>query len=322
MEINERIDCFAQAGALLVHHRYNPPMRCVMILLLSALISYGASGQVPSALIQDPPADKAYPATMESFQIPSHDGKFNALMYVAAGSGPHPTLVLLHGFPGNERNLDLAQAIRRDGWDVLWFDYRGSWGSPGAFSITHAIEDAQTALAYLRDPVNAARLRVDPAFLVLGGHSMGGMISSITGAHDPALKGVALISAANKPGRFLPAMHDGHPDPDVAPLAHHLEVMGMYPLAGCTSESLARELTAHAVEWNLSAQATGLAAHPLLAISSDDGLGPATDDLITKIHAIEASAPITAVHLATDHSYNDHRIALEATFLNWLGTLR
>jgi pimeloyl-ACP methyl ester carboxylesterase len=281
-----RSELFGQVQPLL--RRYNLPMRCVMVVLLTVLVSHASGGQLPSALTQAPPADKAYPAAMQSFQIPSHDGKLDALIYIAAGSAPHPTVVLLHGFPGNEKNLDLAQAIRRDGWNVLWFNYHGSWGSPGAFSLTHAIEATQTALAYLRDPVNATRLRVDPAFLVLGGHSMGGMISSIIGAHDHTLKGVALISAVNMPGRFLPALRNGNPDPDVAPLAHHLEVMGMYPLAGCTSESLARELTDHAVEWNLSAQATGLATHPLLAISSDDGLGPATDELVAKIHALKS----------------------------------
>ena len=46
---------------------------------------------------------------MQSFQIPSHGGLLNAFVYVASGPGPHPMVVLLHGFPGNERNLDLAQ---------------------------------------------------------------------------------------------------------------------------------------------------------------------------------------------------------------------
>src|SRR5271170_4218023 len=82
-------------------------------------------------------ADHANPAAMDSFQIPSHGALLNALVYVAAGVGPHPAVVLLHGFPGNERNLDLAQDIRRAGWDVLYFDYRGSWGSPGDFSFSH-----------------------------------------------------------------------------------------------------------------------------------------------------------------------------------------
>ena len=76
-------------------------------------------GQQPDALS---------PASMETFQIPSHGALLNAFVYVAASAGPHPAVVLLHGFPGNERNLDLAQDMRRAGWDVLYFDYRGSWG--------------------------------------------------------------------------------------------------------------------------------------------------------------------------------------------------
>src|SRR3546814_13526648 len=87
---------------------------------------------------------------MSAFTIPSEDGALNAVLYTAAGSGLHPTLLLLHGFPGNEQNLDLAQAARRAGWNVLTLHYRGSWGSPGSFSFTHASEDAWNALQYLQ----------------------------------------------------------------------------------------------------------------------------------------------------------------------------
>jgi predicted alpha/beta-fold hydrolase len=69
-------------------------------------------------------------ASMQTMQIPSHGALMNALVYVAAGAGPHPAVILLHGFPGNERNLDLAQDMRRAGWDVLYFNYRGSWAHP------------------------------------------------------------------------------------------------------------------------------------------------------------------------------------------------
>jgi dipeptidyl aminopeptidase/acylaminoacyl peptidase len=93
----------------------------------------------------DTTAKPAYPASMQTFQIASHGALLNAFVYVAAGAGPHPAVVLLHGFPGNERNLDLAQDIRRAGWDVLYFNYRGSWGSPGDFSFSHAIEDTAAA---------------------------------------------------------------------------------------------------------------------------------------------------------------------------------
>jgi predicted alpha/beta-fold hydrolase len=122
--------------------------------------------QLPEAITTDPALDKVYPAAMETFQIPSHGAMLNALAYIAEGAGPHPVVLLLHGFPGNEKNLDLAQAIRRDGWDVVYFDYRGSWGSPGDFSFTHSIEDTQSAIAYLRDSAHAKKLRSDPADIV------------------------------------------------------------------------------------------------------------------------------------------------------------
>jgi dipeptidyl aminopeptidase/acylaminoacyl peptidase len=148
------------------------------------------AAKLPSALGADPPIDKAHPAAMETMLIESHGSSLNALMYIAAGAGPHPAVILLHGFPGNEKNLDLAQAVRRAGWNVLFFNYRGSWGSPGAFSFGNATEDVAAAIAYLRDPANAAKLRTDPKRIVLIGHSMGGFLAAHGGAHDPEIAAI------------------------------------------------------------------------------------------------------------------------------------
>jgi alpha-beta hydrolase superfamily lysophospholipase len=157
--------------------------------LRSALLCACFSVALPSvaqnaAISADPEPDKANSPGMQSFQFDSHGSLLNAFVYVAAGSPPHPTVILLHGFPGNERNLDLAQSIRRAGWNVLYFDYRGSWGSPGDFSFIHCIEDTQSAIVYLRDTANAARLRSDAKTIVLVGHSMGGFVALEAGAFD------------------------------------------------------------------------------------------------------------------------------------------
>ena len=111
---------------------------------LLALATPAAAREAPvhPAVTTDPAPDPAYPAGMSAFVIPSGDGALNAVLYTAAGSGLHPTLLLLHGFPGNEQNLDLAQAARRAGWNVLTLHYRGSWGSPGNFSFAHASSSA------------------------------------------------------------------------------------------------------------------------------------------------------------------------------------
>lgn len=291
-------------------------------LLAAALTTASLlQAQIPAALTTDPPADQAHPASMDAFQIPSHDGRLNATAYIASGAGPHPAVILLHGFPGNEKNLDLAQSIRRAGWTVLWFNYRGSWGAPGTFSFSHAIEDTETAIAWLRSPANAARLRVDPTRIVLAGHSMGGMVSSIVGASDAKLLGVGLISAADMVTAYRPQEPVADPKVLVAKVAANLEEEGLYPLAGCTGESLAQELIANTATWSVLAQASGLSKHPLLVISANDDLAPATDKLLEKVRATPDAKPVVARHFQTDHSYSDHRIAMEVIFLNWLSTL-
>lgn len=292
--------------------------------LLAAILSLGAgisaAAQTPAAAITtDPMVDAANPPAMRAFQIPSHGVGLNALVYVAAGVGPHPVVVLLHGFPGNEKNLDLAQAIRRAGWDVVYFDYRGAWGTKGDFSFTHSMEDTQTVVAYLRDPANAAKLRVDPKQIVLVGHSMGGMIAAYVGAHDPTIEAVGLISAADMAGRakLVAGIAAGARAKAIGEIAKKLSSQGIEPLAGCTAESLAEDLVAHAVEYSLPAQAAKLASRPVLVITSDDGLAAPADALVAGMQAA-GNQEVNAVHIATDHSYSGKRLELTQTVLGGL----
>lgn len=285
-----------------------------------ALSAAGYAQQVSGSASRDPAPDRTFPAAMQTVQVPSHGALLNGLVYVAAGAGPHPVVVLLHGFPGNERNLDLAQAIRRAGWDVLYFNYRGSWGSPGTFSFTHSIEDTAAAAAWLRDPAVAKGLRADPARVVLIGHSMGGFMAAYAGSQDPAVRGVGMISAANFGGMGVAAKGD-EPKTAEAKLAARLEKEGMAPLAGCTPESLARELLEHGAEWNLERLGPSLGSRPVLLVTSDDGSGPSSAALAEGVAKAD-HAQVTQVHMATDHSYSDHRIALEHTVLEWIATLR
>ncbi len=285
-------------------------------------ISGGHTSQIPQpAISPDPAPDKANPAAMETFQIPSHGAMLNALAYIAEGAGPHPVVLLLHGFPGNEKNLDLAQAIRRDGWDVVYFDYRGSWGSTGDFSFTHSIEDTQSAIAYLRDPANAKNLRSDPRYIVLIGHSMGGFLARYVAAQDPAIKAVGLISAADMGVDRVQSLKPEQQNIAVAGLARGFAAEGMAPLAGCTPESLAKEVVANAAAWNIPNLAPKLATRPVLVMTSDDGLAPSNDAFVAALHKAGATE-VSTVHLTTDHSYSDQRIALEKAVLETLEDLQ
>ena len=264
--------------------------------------------------------DAFSPASMETFQIPSHGALLNAFVYVAAGAGPHPAVVLLHGFPGNERNLDLAQDMRRAGWDVLYFDYRGSWGSPGDFSFSHSIEDTAAAIALLREPAIAGRLRLDALRIVLLGHSMGGFVAVQTAAADPAVRAVGLVSAVDLGGRVPQPLPKNRESVAIQALSAGLAREGMAPLAGCTPERLARETLANASRWSFQSNAESLKSRPILIVMSNDGFAPAN---VTFAEALRDAGNdrVTALHLATDHSYSDQRMALSAAVLKWLEPL-
>ena len=266
------------------------------------------------------PLSRGQRASMQSFQIPSHGGLLNAFVYEAAGPGPHPAVVLLHGFPGNERNLDLAQDIRSAGWDVLYFDYRGSWGSPGDFSFSHGIEDTAAAINYVRSAQMARILRLDPSRIVLLGHSMGGFMAVQAAAADASILGVALISAADFGGRIpQPLSRDGE-QAEVRALSAAYDRDGMEPLAGCTGEGLAREMLANAMQWSFTGKIEALKTRPLLIVSSEDAYARGNEAFASALRRA-GNTSVSTLHLPTDHVYSDQRGPLSGAVLRWLATL-
>jgi pimeloyl-ACP methyl ester carboxylesterase len=284
----------------------------LFLLASAALFASSTMAQsVPAAIFTDPPADAAHPAAMRVLHIPSHGVVFNGIVYQPSGAGLHPTLVICHGLPGNEKNLDLAQAVRRAGWNAVTFNYRGSWGSPGVFRFAQNLEDADAVLAYLRDPAIATRLGIDTKRIAIAGHSMGGWVTVHTAAHDHALIGAVLISAAD-----MGYLGQAPRERVVAEMADDME-----SLAGVTPASMADEVIANAKAFGFANDVPGLSQTPLLVLSADDGLAPSTNSLAKAVEA-EGNQHVTAIHAATDHGWSDHRIFLESTIINWLAGLK
>lgn len=283
-------------------------MRVCMLAAAAAMWVGAAQAQPLRSIFTDPPTDAANPASSQVLHIPSGGVQINGLAYVAVGAGPHPTVVLLHGLPGNEKNLDLAQAIRRSGWNAVTFNYRGSWGSPGTFSFTGNLDDAKAVLAHLRTPANAAALRVDPKRLVVMGHSMGGWVTSQVAAEDPALAGAALISAADMGKRAANPIERNT----------NIAAQNMESLAGVTAQSMAQEM-GRLGPHSFAAAAPGLTKVPLLVLTSNDGLAADAQALVMDVK--QRGGRVKVVHVATDHGWNSARIGLQSEIIGWLGAL-
>ncbi len=165
--------------------------RSLLLACCFVVASLPSHSQPDSILIRDIQWDAAAPAGSTELFIPSGGSLMAGFIYRANGPQRHPTLILLHGYPGNERNLDLAQAVRAHGWNVVYFDYRGSWGSQGSFSFENCVQDAVNTVAFCKKFSDS--LRIDTSRIVLFGHSMGAWVCLKALSAIPSIqKGFAL----------------------------------------------------------------------------------------------------------------------------------
>lgn len=303
--------------AILGVHSTMKQRRVLLGALLCVVIAASTgveAQQVPAAVISDPAPDPTNPATLAWPDIPSHGAKVYAVIYEAAGAGPHPTVLLMPGFPGNEKNLDLAYSMRRAGWNVLQPYYRGSWGSGGAFSFTNALEDTQAVLEFVRNPENAKKYRVDAKRLVLIGHSFGGFVVAYVGARDPGIMAVGMIAASNFGPSTMRALAK---DPQEL---HARFADNASRLAGTSPEALLEEVKKNLPNWNYLDYAPALKDRPILVLEADDrnlGDNRAMAAALRKL----GNARVTEKHIAADHSFSEHRIAMQAIVVEWLQSL-
>jgi dipeptidyl aminopeptidase/acylaminoacyl peptidase len=266
-------------------------------------------------LSQDPPIDRDHPAGLASVRFESHGSRLNGVLYVAAGAGPHPTVLLLHGFPGYERNLDLAQVLRRAGWNTMVFHYRGAWGSEGDFAFGHVLEDAHAAVAHLR---SGSLPRVDPSRIAVAGHSMGGWVALMIASEDRDVIGAAYLAGWN-----LGAVGDLLRSEKGRTVLNQTFWTATAPLHGTSLAALWREAESRRDEFDLRTRAAAFAGRPVLAVvgTRDTEVPPHVFHGPTVEALRSHGARLTEHVLDADHAFSDHRVELARTVLDWLETL-
>jgi uncharacterized protein len=260
--------------------------------------------------------DWEFPPTIATVILNSHGDNMNGILYISQGSGPHPTVILLHGYPGDEKNLDLAQAIRRTGWNVLFFHYRGAWGSEGAFSTDHALEDVAAALDFLRLPDTQRNYRVDPDRIALVGHSMGAYLALVAGSRLEAVRHIVAMAPVNQ------GLWTAGSDPETwAALAAGMEAMAHGAIKRVGGPEEFARMSARPDEYDLLERVPGLDGKSLLLIGAarDEDVAPQSHLApLTKRLKERDKARVIEATLDTDHVFSNARIALARLVTHWL----
>ena len=240
-----------------------------------------------------------------------------ALAYLANGHGPHPTVILLHGFPGNERNLDIAQDLRRHGFNVLYFNFRGAWGADGEYRILNLAADVVAVLDYLRAPTNATKLRVDTARLSLLGHSMGGFTALAAGSRDPQLACVGAMAPVNV---GMLKMGVDTEDPNSLRILRYAD--SLFMLKGYSSAVMLEELRAAKLSAvDTRAFGPGLQGKSVFLVVGDrDPVTPAETMMLPVAREYAKVPALKLEHhvISGDHSFSWSRLAVTELVRNWL----
>jgi len=257
--------------------------------------------------------DSDFPPAITVVGFNSHGKRLNGILYQANGPGPHPTVLLLHGYPGTELNADLAQTMRRSGYNVLIFHYRGAWGSDGDFSFSHMIEDVVSAANFLR--AEHGDYRVDADRLMLIGHSMGGFAALQVAARDAAIRCVAGIASADLGLISKVIAADIKTATEISASADNLTM-----LKGWSGEQALADIRANAKSFDVAALAPKLSGKSVLLIAADkDSLTPpeAFHDPMVAAYKAQGDIELTHAKLSGDHFFSWSRFALIDRVMKW-----
>ena len=282
----------------------------IVSLLLAAVNSY-AGDMIYDPVSMDPlHPDPDYPPAFHELLIPSHGVMLTGFMLGANGKGPHPTALLLHGFPGNEKNLDLAQSLRRAGYNVLFFHYRGAWGSQGDYGIKQQADDVAAVLAYVRE--NADTLGVDAQKLSIIGHSLGGFTALRAASADKEIDCAVGLAAANL-GEWA-----HRSDEEMQGFSDYTDQLFM--LNNFTGAKALAELTTDVEALDLRNLAASFDGRSVLLITGDkDSAVPA--EVQARIAVAYEKTPgikLTAEVIPGDHSFSISRIRLQRMVIEWM----
>ena len=310
-------------------------LACVLLFLACGLSACQRPAPYDPVTMDRVSFDDADPPRLSETTFRVEGASLSAIVYEAQGAGPHPTVILLHGFPGNEKNLDLAQAIRRAGWNVVFFHYRGSWGSGGRFSFNHVLEDVAAVVSAIAQPDFATAHRIDPDRLALIGHSMGGFAALVSASELDQIQCVASLAGANLGGLAQRSASPVGAETEVAVDASvevdsnaEAEAMAATldgwsgPIRGASGAALVAEIATHAERFDTIRHAPSLARKPILLIAGRlDQVTPVTqhhDPLVDALLESEAVSLQAEIFEKADHSFSGQRIALALRVTGWL----
>jgi len=260
---------------------------------------------------QDPIiADKAHPPLVHEVKFQSGGVTLYGKVFSAQGTNPRPTVLIARGYPDMTASADLALILQRAGYNAMIFNYRGTWGMGGSFSLENAYQDMRAALASLREYQSSKVMLVDPNNIVLFGYSLGAPVALRLAADDAGVRGVMQLDGTDS--RAMPSL-------TVEQRADWAADLKTPAVPDADGMKIIGDVVDHFDSWNPENYVAGLAGKDVFLLWAAQGNGAEARRWGKSLHDLYATqARVTEKTFDTNHDFSDRRIEVARSTLAWL----
>jgi dienelactone hydrolase len=250
----------------------------------------------------------------------SKDANIHGLFYKASGVGPLPTVILCHGFPGNNTDvLGLGERLMKEGFSTLAFNYRGTWESEGLLTNANSLEDVISAIRHVKSSFTVRKFNVDPSSITIIGYSYGGGMALLGSLNDPAVRRVVYIAGGNlsEVGRMMQQSDDFRR----AVLKMVNQGISDSGFRGSKAEELFGEVFADMDKYDLVKQAEALSYKDILIIGGwHDQENPIEHHILPLFRALQGhgAKEVQIEIFDADHSFANVRSQVADRIVSWL----
>jgi hypothetical protein len=155
-------------------------MKPFVVTILTVLFYSHSFAQSDTLILKDIDWDQTSRASQVELNIPSNKSLLQGFMYKANGAKKHPLLIIACMVTRQRTNLDLAQVARSRGWNVIYFNYRGAWGSQGNFSFENCVQDVVNVVSFCKKYSDSLQIDTFQYCIVWSQYGWLGLFKSIT----------------------------------------------------------------------------------------------------------------------------------------------
>lgn len=256
-----------------------------------------------------------------TFTSQGHDVR--GRLFIPGGSEPSDLVLLLPGFPGNEKDvLGIGERLARAGIGPLMFNYRGTYGSEGDYSLPHVQEDIVAAHAFLSSERVPASFRTAAADLVVGGYSFGGGMGLTYTANNPTIRRAFTIAGTDN-GAFIRSYER---DPEFRSMVKEIFESLAHPegpvrFAATQSRPDIAGQKINMKPYDLRRVVPALANRHLLFLWGWDDVNNRIEDHLVPLYRALVRAGACNVRIetfATDHSFSNVQDRLAVDIVDWI----